>query len=239
MRLARKIAFTLVMATVASMASQAQAPPLPASIETKIPVERFPFEIVSYKIGADYYPMLDRPSMTSPQMTAETGDMPQTENERLNQQRTRPSTKNTAAPIAPGDTRLRGRIRTYTRVIDEAQFVQVVLKNTEANTVKSIVWDFAYPRYEDGVLILRHDVTSKAEIKPNGKKTLKYKLPAGVKKCEVVRVVKNQDQSEKVNTFEAVCGLGFSDPSLLNQKLETITIKRIEYSDGTVWQRNN
>jgi len=184
----------------------------------------------------EYYPMLDRPSLTAPQMTAETSDVPQTENERLARQRNR-SNKNTAAPIAPEDRRSRGRLLSYTRVIDDAQLVQVVIKNTESKPINVIEWDFAFPRYENGQLLLRYDVTTKVEIKPGGKKTLKYKLPPGAKRCEVVKVVSDENQPEKTSAFEAVCGQGFQDPSLLSQKQETISIKRIEYADGTEWRR--
>jgi hypothetical protein len=83
-------------------------------------------------------------------------------------------------------------------------------------------------------------VTTNIEIKPGGKKTLKYKLPPGAKRCEVIRVTSDENQPEKVSAFEAVCGQGFHDPSLLRQKQETVSIKRveyIEYKDGTEWRR--
>ena len=117
--------------------------------------------------------------------------------------------RNVTVPVASGDQRSRGRLRSYTRVIDNAQLVQVVVKNTESKGIKSIDWDFAFPRYEAGQLLLRFDVASKVEIKPGGKKTLKYHLPPGAKKCEVVKVVSDENQPEKVSTFEAVCGAGF------------------------------
>src|SRR5262249_21013644 len=83
----------------------------------------------------------------------------------------------------------------------------------------------------------RYDVTTRVEIKPGGKKTLKHKLPPGAKRCEVVKVVSDENQPEKTSAFEAVCGQGFHDPSLLSQKQETISIKRVEYADGTEWRR--
>lgn len=170
-------------------------------------------------------------------MSAENGDIPLTENERIARQQLPKNNKNVAAPIAPGDSGSRGRLRSYTRVINEAQMVQAVVKNNDAKAIKSVEWDFAFPRYENGQLLSRYAVASKVEIKPGSKKTITYKLPAGAKKCEVVRVVNNDNQPEKVSTFEAVCGAGFHDPSLLKQKQETISIKRIEYADGTNWQR--
>jgi hypothetical protein len=224
----RLIALAL-FTTVISITGQTQTTPIES---------RPPIEVVKHKIGTDYYPMLDRPSLTTGSMTAENGDMPMSENERLARQRTRNSNNKVAsAPIAPGDTRSRGRLRSYTRIIDTAELVQVELKNTEAKPIKAVDWDFAFPRYENGQLLLRFDVASKIEIKPGGKKTLKYHLPPGAKKCEVVKVISDENQPEKVTTFEAVCGAGFHDLSLLKQRQETISIKRIEYADGTIWQR--
>jgi len=181
--------------------------------------------------------MLDRPTMTVPSMTAEIGDLPPTENERIARQQRSRGNKNVSAPIAPEDTRSRGRLRSYTRVIDDAQQVQVIIKNTESKPIKAIDWDFAFPRYENGQLLSRYDVTTKVEIKPGGKKILKHKLPPGAKRCEVVKVISDENQPEKTSAFEAVCGQGFQDPSLLKLKQETISIKRIEYNDGSEWRR--
>lgn len=231
MKLERFVAFALFAAAV-SLTAQAQTADA-AITESKLPVE-----ILKHKIGSDYYPMLDRPSLTTPAMTAENGDLPVTEAEQLARQRNRnPNNKVATAPIAPGETRLRGRLRSYTRVIDAAEYVQIELKNSDSKAIKTVLWDFAFPRYENGQLLLRFDVTSNTEIKSGGKKTLKFRLPTNAKKCEVVRVQSDESQPDKVSTFEAVCGAGFTDPSLLNQKQETITIKRIEFADGSVWQR--
>lgn len=228
MKLERFVALALFAAAV-SLNVQAQTADA-ATVAPKLPVE-----IVKHKIGMDYYPMLDRPGP----MSAESGDMPMTENERLARQNTRiPGGKVASAPIAPGgEPRSRGRLRSYTRIIDAAEYVQVELKNSDTKPIKTVEWDFAFPRYENGQLQLRFDVTSKAEIRPGGKKTLKHKLPLNAKRCEIVRVLSDENQPDKVSTFEAVCGKGFHDPSLLNQKQETIIIKRIEYVDGSVWQR--
>lgn len=214
-----------MFAAALSATMQAQTTP----VDSKPPVA-----VVKHKIGSDYYPMLDRPSLTSPQMTAETAEAPMTESERIARQQRSRNSKSAAAPIAPES---RGRLLSYTRVIDNAQTVQIVIKNTESKPIKSVAWDFAFPRYEHGALLSRYEVTSKVEIKPGGKKTLKYNLPPGAKKCEVVKVISDENQPDKVSTFEAVCGAGFNDPSLLKQRQETISIKRIEYADGSVWQR--
>ncbi|MFN0110965.1 MAG: hypothetical protein ACKVZH_19060 [Blastocatellia bacterium] len=234
MKLERFVMLSL-FAAAAAVNAQAQTTD-PTLTEAKLPVE-----IVKHKIGMDYYPMLDRPSLTTPSMTAENGDMPVPESERLARQRSRtPGAKVASAPIAPGgDARSRGRLRSYTRVIDAAEYVQVELKNSDSKAVKSIEWDFAFPRYENGQLMLRFDVSSKTEIKPGGKKTLKHKLPPNAKRCEIVRVLSNENEPDKVSAFEAVCGQGINDPSLMNQKQETITIKRIEFVDGSVWEKKS
>ena len=234
MKSARLITLSLVIAIGAIVVGQAQTPNNPAGTGPAS-LEKPPVEIISHKIGIEYYPMLDRPSLTSPPMMAEIGDLPQTENERLARQRNR-SNKNTAAPIAPENARARGRQGSYTRVIDNAQLVQVVVKNTGSKPINVVEWDFSFPRYENGQLLSRYDVTTKVEIKSGGKKTLKHKLPPGAKRCEVVKVISDENQPEKIIAFEAVCGQGFHDPSLLKQKQETISIKRIEYADGSVWQ---
>ncbi len=230
MKLARLIAPPLFAAIVICVAAQAQTT-IPAATENKASAGKPPVEIISHKIGAEYYPMLDRPSQTAPPMTAETGDMPRPANEQLaRQSRSRFS-------VPPEERRVRGRLRSYTRVIDDAHVVQAVVKNIADKPIKSVEWDFAFPRYENGQLLSRYDVTTKVEIKPGGKKTLKHKLPPGTKRCEVVKVVSDENDLEKVSAFEAVCGKGFHDPSLLKQKQETISIKRIEYADGTTWQK--
>jgi hypothetical protein len=186
-----------------------------------------PVEIVSFKISSDYHPMLDRKNS---EFTADNPDFPRPEVERMG---------------SPGarrrgrieDVRAQGKLRSHIKVISEANWVNLTIKNTEAKTIKAVAWDFAFPRYVEGQMALRYGVTSKVEIKPGGKKTLKHKLPPGAKRCEVVKVVSDEDEPEKVNTFEAVCGQGFHDLSLLKQKQETMSIKRVEYVDGSVWQR--
>ncbi|MGH9833442.1 MAG: hypothetical protein ACRD9Y_10525 [Blastocatellia bacterium] len=231
MKPARLIAFVIASAIsifATALAQNTNSPMAPGA--TPAP-EKAPIEIITHKIGVEYYPMLDRPSQTAPPMTAETGDMPRTGNEQITRQ------GRVRFGVPPEDRRSRGRLRSYTRVIDDAQLVQVVVKNTEVKPIKLVEWDFAFPRYENGQLLSRYDVTTNVEIKPGAKKTLKHKLPAGAKRCEVVKVIGDENEPERINTFEAVCGQGFHDPSLLKQKQETISIKRIEYQDGTEWRK--
>jgi hypothetical protein len=231
MKLVRFIIPTLFATIITSINGKAQTATIPIVTESKASADKPPVEIIGHKISAEYYPMLDRPSMTAPPMTAETGDMPRTANEQLSRQ------NRGRFSIPPDDRRLRGRLRSYTRVIDNAQLVQVAIRNTESKPIKVVEWDFAFPRYEGGQLLSRYYVTTKVEIKPGGKKTLKHKLPPGAKRCEVVRVISDENQPEKISAFEAVCGQGFQDPSLLSQRQETISIKRIEYTDGSEWRR--
>jgi hypothetical protein len=229
MKPAMLIPLALFAAIAASVVGQGQTATTPTATDDKALVDKPPMEIVSYKIGVEYYPILDRPSATAPPMTAETGDLPRTANESIaRRNRGRFS-------VPPEERRAQGRLRSYTRVIDDAQLVQVIIKNIGSKPIKVVEWDFAFPRYEGGQLLSRYDVTTRIEIKPGGKKTLKHNLPPGAKRCEVVKVISDKDQPEKTIAFEAVCGQGFHDPSLLNQKQETISIRRIEYADGSIW----
>jgi hypothetical protein len=231
MKPARLITLALFAAIAASVAGQAQTATTPTATDSKALVDKPPVEIVSHKIGVEYYPMLDRPGMTAPPMTAETGDIPRAANEPIARR------NGSRFSVPPEERRAQGRLRSYTRVIDDAQLVQLVVKNTGAKPIKVVEWDFAFLRYENGQLLSRYDVTTKVEIKPGGKKTLKQRLPPGAKRCEVVKVVSGGSRMEPVNALEVVCGRGFHDPSLSNQKPETISIKRIEYTDGSVWLR--
>jgi hypothetical protein len=175
-------------------------------------------EIVGHQIGSDSYPMLDR---KSPVITAESSEFPWPEMSRRGRR--------------TEDIKSRGRLRSRVVIIDNAQWINLELRNNGAKAIKAVDWDFAFPRYESGQLILRYDVSSKVEIKPGGKKKLKQPLPPGAQRCQIVTVSAEAERSEQEKKFEAVCGQGFHDPSQLKQ--ETVTIKRIEYADGSVWQR--
>ncbi len=226
-----RVSLTISLALLASMAAPAaaNAQGVPETVPAKPPIE-----VISYKIDRDYYPMLDRPASTTPQMSADVQGLPPVQSEEISRQRAR----NARGPIAPmprEDTRSRGVLSSYIRVIEDAQVVQAVFRNTTDKRVKSVEWDFAFPRYENGLLLSRFDVASTVEIKPGGKKTIKYKLPAGAKKCEVVKVLKTE-QSQRVSIFEAVCGEGFNDPQLDGERQETISIRRITFADATTWE---
>ena len=225
-----RVSVTISLALLASMGAPAaaNAQSVPETVPAKPPVA-----VISYKIARDYYPMLDRPSLTTPQMSADVQGLPPVESEQIARQRARnPRGPN---PTPREDTRSRGILNSYIRVIEDAQVVQAEFRNTTDKRVKSVEWDFAFPRRENGVLLSRFDVASTVEIKPGGKKTIKYTLPAGAKKCEVIKVMRTE-QSERVSTFEAVCGEGFNDPQLDGARHETISVRRINFADGTTWE---
>ncbi len=183
-------------------------------------------EVLSFKIGSDYYPMLDRkPSSIS----ADNGELPMTDAERaarINATANRRS--NSSGGATSEEKRSRGRLRSTIQVIDTAEWVNLTVRNTSPKTIKAIDWDFAFPRRDGGQILLRYDVSSKVEIKTAGKKTLKERLPVGAMRCKVLTVSNDK-------AFEAVCGQGINDPSQFPQ--QPVSIKRIEYADGSVWQR--
>ena len=208
---------------VASISVWAQTPSGSGKVE---------IEILSFKIGSNYNPLLDRqPSVFS----AESVELPQTEAEKVARRNANTnrnnSTYNQNSPrgvIAPEDKSTRGRLRSTIRVIDLAEWVNVEIKNTSDKTIKQIEWDFLFPRMEDNTLKLRYAVSSKAEVKTGNKKKLKVILPASAMKCKIVNIKGEQAQ-------ESVCGKGFTDASKFEQ--ENVIINRIEYADGTVWKR--
>jgi hypothetical protein len=126
------------------------------------------------------------------------------------------------------ELKARGKLRSNVRVINETQWVQLRVKNSGTKTIEAVEWDFAFPRLVNGQTVLRFDVSSQVEIKPGKKKTLKQVLPPGARGCEMVVVRADAG---------GVCGhpLAMRDPAAMNQ--EAATIKRIEYADGSVWQR--
>ena len=195
--------------------------------QTSATLDKPALELLSFKVGNNYNALLER--QPSP-FAADNADLPQTEAERLARQNANANSGTRRvgmAPIAPGDTRSSGRLRSTIRLVDLAEWVNLSLRNTSDKAIRGIVWDFAFPRYENNVLVLRFEVTSKTDIKPGSKKTLKQKLPPDAKKCQVV--------SAETVSMELVCGKGFNDPTQLKQ--EIVTIKRIEYADGSVWSR--
>ena len=119
-------------------------------------------------------------------------------------------------PTDPKERRAQGRLHSsYPRVTASPQLFQVVIKNTGAKSIKVVEWDFLFPHCENGQFIPRYDVTTIIKIKPGGQKTLKRRLSPGASRCEMPKVI-NIDEI---------------------RKQERVSIKRIEYVDGSVWQR--
>jgi hypothetical protein len=191
------------------------------------PAEPPPLEILSYKIGSDYYPLMERGSGIAPPMAADNTSYPQPQVERA--VRTAGRTPDRRLDPAP-DPRAKPKFRA--RIIDQADWVRLVVRNTATKPIKAVAWDFTFLRLENNQMAPRYSVVSRIEIKPGAKKTLQQKLPSGAKRCEIVAVSEDTAQP----AFEAVCGAGFNDPSQLKEQ-QTVTINRIEYADGTVWQR--
>lgn len=98
--------------------------------------------------------------------------------------------------------------------LDSKVAFKVVIKNTSAKPIKVIEWDFMYPNCEDGQFVLRHARTSNVRITPGGQKTIMGRLSIGRNPCP----------GPKVNWDDV-------------RKQEKVSIKRIEYVDGSVWQR--
>jgi hypothetical protein len=184
-----------------------------------------PIEILGFKIGSDHYPMLDSKNSV---FTADNPDFPRPETERMSGQGSRRRAR-------MEDSRSQGKLRSRIKVISEADHVNLSIKNTGSKPIRAIEWDFAFPRYVNSQMVLRYDVSTKVEIKPGAKKSLKQPLPLGASRCKIVNVDVENNQQAKEKILEAVCGPGVHDPSHLKQ--ETVTIKRIEYVDGTVWQK--
>ncbi|HKQ92346.1 MAG TPA: hypothetical protein VJZ77_16935 [Blastocatellia bacterium] len=208
MKPARLIMPALFAAIAASIAGQAQTVTTPATGDKAL-VDKPPVEIVSHRIGVEYYPMLDRQGMVGQPMTAETGDIPRTPSEpNVRRDRSRSS-------LPPEVNSASRRLRRYPRFTTLPQLSQVVLKNTGAKPIKVVEWDFLFPHCENGQFVPRYDVTTRVKIKPGGQKTLKRRLPPSASRCEMPKVI----------SIDEV------------QKHERISIKRIEYLDGSVWQR--
>jgi hypothetical protein len=186
------------------IAGQSPQSTRPGVAENKASHGESPIEILSHKIGPEYYPMLDGRSSTASPMFAENGDIPRLPNE--------------PSPIAgrPRERWAQGMPHSsYPRATAPPQLIQVVIKNTGAKSIKVVEWDFLFPHCENGQFVPRYDVTTMVKIKPGGKKTLKRRLSPGASRCEKPKVI----------SIDEIW------------KQERISIKRIEYVDGSVWQR--
>ena len=192
---------------------------------------RLPVEIVSFKIVSYYNPLLER----SAPMDAGGRELERTPAEKVAAaQRSTPRSPQERANeigIAPGAApRLKH--------VSPAEWVYFTVKNVSRQPIKTIVWEFAFLRMEQGQLVLQQSVTNEVELKPDKQKTFRQPLPAGASRCKVVSV---QQENGKAIVPEYVCGRGFADPSLLpsllKEKLEPASITRIEFADGSSWER--
>lgn len=177
-------------------------------------------EVVKFRIEADLSRLLDR--KPSP-FTADNPDVPTTISDTL--QYSNPRRRS----VRQEEARARGRWRTQVRVIGEAETITLTVRNRGTSTIRSFVWDFAFPRYVGGKLVTRQQVTSRVEIRPGAKKTVEYQLPTGARRCQTI-VVRPEDSGEKggERVFEAVCGPGFQDSSGLEEP--TVLIRQVEES---------
>lgn len=199
-----------------------------APATTSAPVPPPALEILNFKIGTDYYPMLDSKPST---MTADNPDFPRPPNEEAARRNRRGGFGERNEEI-----KARGKSRSRLQIISEAQWVQLSLKNTGSKMIKALAWDFAFVRKEEGKLLLRYEAFHQVEIKPGSKKNLKQPLPPGATRCQVFKVSADTTAQDKAKAFEAVCGRGVNDPSQLPEQ-KSVIIRRIEYADGTVWSQ--
>jgi hypothetical protein len=223
----RRFLLSLLLAFAGLAAALAQTPSPVGPPATEKPA----LEILQFKVGSDHYPLLDRQGAMT--MTADNPDFPRPEAERAQQRAGRRGDFR----VRTEDTKARGKLRSNVKVIDEAQWVQVTVKNSGAKTIKAVEWDFAFPRLVNGQTALRFDVSSQVEIKPGKKKTLKQALPPGARGCEMMVVRAGAGGVAQAGYYGGVCGhpLAMRDPAATNQ--EAATIKRVEYADGSVWVR--
>jgi len=175
-------------------------------------------EVVKFRIDADLSRLLAR--KPSP-VTADNPDGPTTISDTL--QYSNPRRRS----VRQAEARERGRSRTHVRVIGAAETITLTVRNRGTSTIRSFVWDFAFPRYVGGKLVTRQQVTSRVEIKPGAKKTVEYPLPTGARRCQTI-VVLPETSGEKggESVFEAVCGPGFQDSSGLEEP--TVLIRQVE-----------
>ena len=108
-----------------------------------------PFEIVSFKIVSYYNPLLER----SAPMDAGGRELERTPAEKVaNAQRSTPRSPQERANevgVAPGAApRLKH--------VSPAEWVYFTVKNTSGKTIKSLVWEFAFLRMEQGKIGRAH-----------------------------------------------------------------------------------
>ncbi|MBI1759937.1 MAG: hypothetical protein HYR56_00735 [Acidobacteria bacterium] len=185
-------------------------------------------DILSFKL-VSYNNLLLQPSNAN---SADARDLPRTPAERVaNAQRTTPRSPQERANeigVPPGAA-------PTLKVISAAEWAYLTVKNTAAKPIKALTWEYAFLRMEQGQLLTQATIISQTEIKPGAKKTLRQPLPTGATRCQVISAREAAPVAGETKPFEYVCGRGFTDPSLLREKPAPVTLKRIEYADGSVW----
>jgi hypothetical protein len=201
------IAFAIaITALITGQSQQAANPP---ATQNKASADNPPVDILTYKIGPEYYVILDRPSSIAPSMAAENAVLEEM-----------PNTPPLAGYGAPGGgpqcdaRRWEGMIhskRSSSEVRNDygPDLFQLVIKNTSAKSIKAVEWDFLFPHCENDQFVPRYDVTTRTKIKPGGRKMLKSNMPVH----DLCKMPENPG------------------------KQEVVSIKRIEYVDGSVWQK--
>ncbi len=93
---------------------------------------------------------------------------------------------------------------------------KVVVENTGARTIKLIDWDYVFSDPETKSEIARHQFTSEEKIRPGKNKELDVLILSAPTKTVSAAVLRRKEQSP----FD-----------------EQVILVRIEYTDGSVWQR--
>ena len=187
-----------------------------------------PLEVLSFKLVSYYNPLLQPSNATS----ADARELPRTPAERVaNAQRTTarsPQERANEIGIPPGAA-------PTIKVIGTAEWAYLTIKNTAPKPIKALTWEYAFLRLEQGRLATQATVVSQIELKPGAKKTIRQPLPPGATRCQVINAREASSPTGESKPFEYVCRRGFADPSLLREKPAPVTLKQIEYADGTVW----
>ena len=93
-------------------------------------------------------------------------------------------------------------------------FYQAKLKNTGSKTIRSIDWDYVFFEKETKEEVSRFQAKSNVKIEPG--KSVDLRIEAQTPPSRLVDATKGAKE---------------------NQFIEEIVITRVEYADGTIWQR--
>lgn len=116
----------------------------------------------------------------------------------------------------------------------------VVVRNDSQKLVRAVEWDFVYLRKDKGRVSLRYTVKSEKKIKPGEAQTLAkhIKLPHRQEFCWHI-FIQSPSSPPRLsiwgNTNMRLCEKVFVQEGWDREKA---TIRRVEYADGTVWQRD-